>query len=138
MKQMEIVFKSELESIANIRAMVAALISSKNQTISFINEVKTIVSEAVTNAIIHAYGENDDKDIKLRISDDSEGIYFEIEDYGVGIENIAKAREVLFSTMKSKDRSGLGFTIMELFSTKFDVVSKPGEGTLLKIFKAWE
>ena len=79
-----------------------------------------------------------DKDIKLRIKFDDEGLYIEIEDYGIGIENISQAREVLFSTMKSKDRSGLGFTIMELFSNQFDVISAKGEGTILKIFKAWE
>lgn len=116
MKQMEITFKSELEAIPNLRGMIASLISNKNQTISFINEVKTIVSEGITNAIIHGYNENNDKDIKLRIKFDDEGLYIEIEDYGIGIENISQAREVLFSTMKSKDRSGLGFTIMELFS----------------------
>lgn len=138
MKQMEITFKSELEAIPNLRGMIASLISNKNQTISFINEVKTILSEGITNAIIHGYNENNDKDIKLRIKFDDEGLYIEIEDYGIGIENISQAREVLFSTMKSKDRSGLGFTIMELFSNQFDVISEKGVGTILKIFKAWE
>lgn len=138
MKQMEITFKSELEAIPNLRGMIASLISNKNQTISFINEVKTIVSEGITNAIIHGYNENNDKDIKLRIKFDDEGLYIEIEDYGIGIENISQAREVLFSTMKSKDRSGLGFTIMELFSNQFDVISEKGVATILKIFKAWE
>ena len=138
MKQMEITFKSELEAIPNLRGMIASLISNKNQTISFINEVITIVSEGITNAIIHGYNENNDKDIKLRIKFDDEGLYIEIEDYGIGIENISQAREVLFSTMKSKDRSGLGFTIMELFSNQFDVISEKGVGTILKIFKAWE
>lgn len=138
MKQMEITFKSELEAIPNLRGMIASLISNKNQTISFINEVKTIVSEGITNAIIHGYNENNDKDIKLRIKFDDAGLYIEIEDYGIGIENISQAREVLFSTMKSKDRSGLGFTIMELFSNQFDVISEKGVGTILKIFKAWE
>lgn len=138
MKQMEITFKSELEAIPNLRGMIASLISNKNQTISFINEVKTIVSEGITNAIIHGYNENNDKDIKLRIKFDDEGLYIEIEDYGIGIENISQAREVLFSTMKSKDRSGLGFTIMELFSNQFDVITEKGVGTILKIFKAWE
>lgn len=138
MKQMGITFKSELEAIPNLRGMIASLISNKNQTISFINEVKTIVSEGITNAIIHGYNENNDKDIKLRIKFDDEGLYIEIEDYGIGIENISQAREVLFSTMKSKDRSGLGFTIMELFSNQFDVISEKGVGTILKIFKAWE
>ena len=138
MKQMEITFKSELEAIPNLRGMIASLISNKNQTNSFINEVKTIVSEGITNAIIHGYNENNDKDIKLRIKFDDEGLYIEIEDYGIGIENISQAREVLFSTMKSKDRSGLGFTIMELFSNQFDVISEKGVGTILKIFEAWE
>ena len=78
MKQMEITFKSELEAIPNLRGMIASLISNKNQTISFINEVKTIVSEGITNAIIHGYNENNDKDIKLRIKFDDEGLYLSL------------------------------------------------------------
>lgn len=138
MKEITIICKSELESIANVRGMISALLASKNQTITFINEVKTIVSEGVTNAIIHGYNEDDSKDIIIKTKTDDSGISISIEDFGAGIEDIEKAKEVLFSTMKSKDRSGLGFTIMELFSTKFNVISKVGEGTKLEIYKEWE
>ena len=138
MKELKIICKSELESISNVRGMVSSLLANMNQTISFINEVKTIVSEGITNAIIHGYNEDDDNDIIVRVKTDNAGISISIEDFGAGIEDINQAKEVLFSTMKSKDRSGLGFTIMELFSTKFNVISELGKGTKLEIYKEWE
>ncbi len=138
MKELTIICKSELESISNVRGMVASLLANKNQTITFINEVKTIVSEGITNAIIHGYNEEDDNDIIIKVNSNDEGIYISIQDFGRGIEDVEQAKEVLFSTMKSKDRSGLGFTIMELFSTKFNVISTLGKGTKLEMFKEWE
>lgn len=137
MKEMTIIFKSELENISKVRNMISALIVGSNQTITFLNELKTIISEGITNAIIHGYEGNDDKDIILKISTDDNGIFISIEDYGIGIEDVSKAKEVLYST-KSQDRSGLGFTIMELFSTDFKVISNLGSGTKLEIFKEWE
>lgn len=137
MKEMTIIFKSELESIGKVRNMISSLIIDNNQTITFLNELKTIISEGITNAIIHGYEGNNDKDIILKISLTNKGIFISIEDYGIGIEDVSKAKEVLYST-KSQDRSGLGFTIMELFSTDFKVISKLGYGTKLEIFKEWE
>lgn len=137
MKEMIIIFKSELENISKVRNMISTLIVGSNQTITFLNELKTIISEGITNAIIHGYEGNDDKDIILKISADDKGIFISIEDYGIGIEDVSKAKEVLYST-KSQDRSGLGFTIMELFSTDFKVISNLGSGTKLEIFKEWE
>lgn len=138
MKEMTIIFKSELESIGKIRNMISSLIIGKNQTITFLNELKTIISEGITNAIIHGYEGNDDKDIILKVSLNDNGIYITIEDFGIGIEDVQKAKEVLYSTKSSLDRSGLGFTIMELFSTSFKVTSKLQSGTKLEIFKQWE
>ncbi len=137
MKEMTIIFKSELESIGKVRNMVSSLIIDNNQTITFLNELKTIISEGITNAIIHGYEGDNDKDIILKILLTDKGIFISIEDYGIGIEDVSKAKEVLYST-KSQDRSGLGFTIMELFSTEFKVISKIGYGTKLEIFKEWE
>lgn len=138
MKEILIKIKSEMENIQNMRNMIQALVANKNQTLTFINELKTIVSEGITNAIIHGYDEKDDMDIDLKIKMNEDGIYIIIEDYGKGIKDVNQAREVLFTTMKTQDRSGLGFTIMELFSTNFLVESELGKGTRLTIYKAFE
>ncbi len=138
MKEIIITIKSELENILNMRNMISSLIVTKNQTISFINEVKTLVSEGITNAIIHGYDDMYDKDITIRVKMDETGLYLEIEDYGKGIANISEAKEVLFTTKREDERSGLGFTILELFSSEFSVISEQNLGTKLIIFKAWE
>lgn len=138
MKELVIKFKSEMESIVNLRNMITSLVVNKNQTLNFMNELKTIVSEAVTNAIIHAYDAKDDEDIMIKVATDQNGIYLEITDFGKGIKDIEEAREVLFSTKKDEERSGLGFTILELFSTNFEISSVINEGTTLSIYKEWE
>lgn len=138
MKDIVISFKSEINNIIYVRNMIQALTIDYNQTISFINELKTIVSEAITNAVVHAYDGNEDGDIKLSVRLEDEGIYLKISDIGKGIEDIEKAKEVLYTTKPELERSGLGFTIMELFSTSFNVISNVGTGTTLEIFKKWE
>lgn len=138
MKDIVISFKSEINNIIYVRNMIQALTIDYNQTISFINELKTIVSEAITNAVVHAYDGNEDGDIKLSVRLEDEGIYLKISDIGKGIEDIEKAKEVLYTTKPELERSGLGFTIMELFSTSFNVISNVGTGTALEIFKKWE
>lgn len=138
MKEMTISFKSELENIQNMRNMIASLVSCKNQTLTFINEVKTIVSEAITNSIIHGYDSKDDGEIVVKVRMDDVGINLEIIDFGSGIEDIDQARQILYTSKKESQRSGLGFTIMELFSTSFDVKSNKDAGTILDIYKAFE
>ena len=138
MKEITISFKSEMENILNMRNMVASLVATKNQTLTFINELKTIVSEGVTNAIIHGYDSDPNKDIIIKTKMDDKGINIEIIDFGIGIEDIELARQVLYTSKKENDRSGLGFTIMELFSTNFDVKSNKDTGTILDIYKAFE
>lgn len=138
MKEITITIKSEMENITNMRNVVVSLISNKNQTISFINELKTIISEAITNAIVHGYDNDQTKDIIIKIKMDDKGIDIIIDDFGKGIEDVSQAREALFTTNKENERSGLGFTIMELFSTKLEVKSKVNEGTSIHIYKEFE
>ncbi|MDE5715377.1 MAG: anti-sigma F factor, partial [Anaeroplasmataceae bacterium] len=124
-------------NIAIIRNVVSAIIVDNNPTITFINELKTVISEAITNAIVHGYDNKENEYITLNVQVDDEKVSIEIEDYGKGIEDIEQAREPLFSTKKDEERSGLGFTIMEMFCDEFDVESKVNEGTRLKLEKKW-
>lgn len=135
--EIKISFKSKRSNIAIIRNIVATIIVDENPTISFINEVKTVVSEAVTNAIVHGYKNNENNIIDFEIKTSVEGVFVKVIDYGVGISDVTKAKEPLFTTLESEERSGLGFTIMELFSDEFNVVSEINKGTTISFLKKW-
>ena len=124
-------------NIAIVRNMLGAMLIDNNPTLTFINELKTIVSEAVTNAIVHGYEDNEDSYVDILVELSSLCIYIEVKDEGVGIEDINKAKEALYSSKANEERSGLGFTIMELFSDELEVISKVNEGTIIKIRKNW-
>ena len=130
--QLELEACSENESLARIA--VAAFITPLNPTLEEMADVKTAVSEAVTNAIIHGY---EGKEGKIRIlSRICDGVfYIEIKDDGVGIPDVAKAMEPLFTTKPDLERSGLGFVFMQSFMDEVEVESKSGEGPLVKMKK---
>lgn len=130
-------FISKRGNIAIIRNAVSALIIDSNPTITFLNELKTVISEAITNCIVHGYDNNEDKYVEMNVFVDDEKVSCDIIDYGKGIEDIVQAREPLFSTKKEEERSGLGFTIMEMFCDTFEVESKLGEGTKIHFSKNW-
>ncbi|MBT9693879.1 anti-sigma F factor [Eubacterium ventriosum] len=130
--------KSENESLARIA--VASFLTEIDPTIEEINDIKTAVSEAVTNSIVHGYNEGPGKiTLKCKLVCNqyekqdtytvSSFITIEIKDLGVGITNIEKAREPLFTTKPEFERSGMGFMFMEMFMDKVDVISEPGKGT---------
>ena len=100
-------------------------------------EIKTAVSEAVTNCIVHGYEENPKGIITLecKISYDRK-LYIKVADKGRGIENIEQARRPLFTTGDFEERSGMGFTVMESFMDSIEVVSQPGEGTEVVMTKS--
>lgn len=135
--EIRMTFLSKRCNIAVIRNMLGAMLVDNNPTIAFINELKTIVSEAVTNCIVHGYNNDETKYIDLNIYVKNDMVALDIIDKGVGIENVEKAREALYSTKSDEERSGLGFTIMDLFSDLLIVKSAPGEGTYLHIEKKW-
>ena len=135
--EIRMTFLSKRCNIAVIRNMLGAMLIENNPTITFINELKTVVSEAVTNCIVHGYNNDETKYINLNIYVSNEMVSLDIIDKGVGIEDVEKAKEALFSTKSDEERSGLGFTIMDLFSDLLIVNSKPGEGTSLHIEKKW-
>ena len=126
---MEICFMAKLCNVTFSRTVVAGFLMSVDLMLNELNEIKTIVSEAVTNAIVHGYKEDDEKIVYLSLNLTDDVLTMIIEDKGCGIENVAKAREPLFSTKLSEERAGLGFTIMEIFSDDIEVISKVGEGT---------
>ena len=117
---------SENESLA--RVAVASFITVLNPTMEEMADVKTAVSEAVTNAIIHGYEETRGSVyIRCRLVGDL--LEVEVEDKGRGIENIEQAMEPLFTTRPDHDRAGMGFSFMEAFMDEVEVISEPGSGT---------
>lgn len=136
--KLEIAALSENESFA--RSAVAAFALPLNPTLIEISDIKTAVSEAVTNGIVHAYPqkkEGDKIDIECRISRTEQGgvLHIKITDYGCGIEDVEKATLPFYTTMPSEERSGMGFTIMQTFMTKFFLRSERGKGTVVEMEK---
>ena len=130
-------FNSSKENISIIRNTISALLLEKNPTITFINELKTVVSEIATNSIVHAYDVEESKPIEIMVVLEDDKLSCIFKDYGKGIEDVELAKEPLFSTKKDEERSGLGFTIMELFCDKLEVISKKNEGTKIHLEKNW-
>lgn len=128
--------KSENESFA--RVTVAAFMSQLDPTLDELTDMKTVVSEAVTNAIIHGY-ENDPNGvitIQARIEDDM--IVISIEDLGRGIDNLEQARQPLYTSKPELERSGMGFTIMENFMDHIEVETGNNRGTIVTMTKRIE
>ncbi len=124
---------SENESLA--RMVVSAFLVPLNPTLEELADVKTAVSEAVTNAIVHGYGERSGI-VRLRAQCRADGlITVDISDQGCGIADIARARQPFFTTLSGEERSGMGFTVMESFMDRVEVQSAPGKGTLVRLQK---
>ena len=132
--EMELVFDSRSANESFARVTVAAFMTSLNPTVEEVSDVKTAVSEAVTNAIIHGY-ENEIHNIYIRCKTEEKTLYLEIEDKGKGIADIEKAMEPLFTTRPELERAGMGFSFMEAFMDELEVVSEPGKGTIVKMQK---
>ena len=132
--EMEIRFDSYSSNESFARVAVAAFMTALNPTVEEVADVKTAVSEAVTNAVIHGYEGKVEKVI-LRCCICGDTLQIEIEDYGKGIEDIKKAMEPLFTTRPELDRSGMGFSFMEAFMDEVEVKSEPGKGTIVKMKK---
>ncbi len=135
--EMEMTFDAVSVNEAFARVAVAAFVTPLNPTMEEISDIKTAVSEAVTNAIIHGYDselwQEDNREEKnqvyLRCTIEEDVLEVEIKDTGKGIEDIDQAMEPLFTTRPELDRSGMGFAFMEAFMDNLEVESKPGYGT---------
>ena len=138
MNQVNLSFSASLDNVNFSRSVLVGFLMNINPDLNFINELKTVVSEAVTNCIIHGYNEDNEKLVFMNIKYDEENVYLEIIDYGIGIEDIDKAKEPLFSSKLEEERAGLGFTIMEVFTDEMTIESKVNEGTKLKFKKRYK
>jgi len=124
---------SENESFA--RNAVAAFLVKLDPTIEELFEIKTALSEAVTNSIVHGYINTIGKVVIRALIIDDCDVRISVIDRGVGIDDIKKAREPLFTTSDRQERSGMGFTVMETFMDKVNVSSHPGKGTRVTMQK---
>lgn len=112
------------------RTIASVFMLEMNPTVGEVEDVKTAVSEAVTNAIIHGYGEeNESPLIRMILEREKNVLSIEIIDHGCGIENIPLAMEPLYTSRPDLERSGMGFAFMEAFTNELKVLSKLGEGT---------
>ena len=133
--KMELIFESRSVNEGLARIAVAAFLTQLNPTLEELADVKTAVSEAVTNAIIHGYDE-EVREIRIRCYYEEQVIYIEVEDEGKGIEDVKKAMEPLFTTRPELERSGMGFSFMEAFMDEIYVESSPiRKGTLVRMHK---
>ncbi|HWO98630.1 MAG TPA: anti-sigma F factor [Bacillus sp. (in: firmicutes)] len=125
---------SQNESFA--RVTVAAFVTQLNPTMDEVTEIKTVVSEAVTNAIIHGYDNNPNGTVYISVYLIDEGtIEMVIKDEGMGIENVEEAKQPLYTTKPELERSGMGFTIMENFMDEISIQSSVSKGTTLYLKK---
>lgn len=132
--ELKMVFDSRSVNESFSRVAVAAFSSQLDMTVEELGDIKTVVSEAVTNCIVHAYRDTIGK-IYITCTVFEEGVVrISVRDRGCGIEDVKKAREPLY-TSSGGDRSGLGFSVMESFSDKLRVRSKVGVGTTVTIEK---
>ncbi|EOR24818.1 MULTISPECIES: anti-sigma F factor [Clostridium] len=123
----ELMSKSQNEGFA--RVAVAAFISQLDPTVEELTDVKTAVSEAVTNSIIHGYENKKEGIIKIEASITGNEITISIEDSGKGIKDVEQAMEPLYTSKPELERSGMGFTVMETFMDSLEVKSEDGKGT---------
>ncbi|MEK5061838.1 anti-sigma F factor [Paenibacillus sp. FSL H7-0326] len=128
--------KSENESFA--RVAVASFISQLDPTMDELSDLKTVVSEAVTNSIIHGYNNDSAGVVTIKAEIIGDMITLVIEDQGQGIEDLELAKQPLYTSKPELERSGMGFTIMENFMDECEVVSEPGRGTSIMMKKRIE
>lgn len=131
--RIELMSKSQNEGFA--RVAIAAFASQLDPTLEELSDIKTAVSEAVTNSIIHGYENRKEGIIKIEAEITSNEVTISIEDFGLGIKDVEQAMEPLYTSKPELERSGMGFTVMESFMDSLEVVSKEGEGTKIVMKK---
>ncbi len=131
----EISFLAVSENEAFARMAAAAFVMPANPTIEELSDIKTAVSEAVTNAILHGYNQDAVGMVHMRCEREEDNFLFCISDAGVGIENVEQAMEPLYTSKPELERSGMGFSFMEAFMDTLLVESEPGKGTRVTMTK---
>lgn len=133
-EKVSVEFQSYSHNEQFARVVTAVFVARLNPTMEELEDIKTAVSEAVTNCVIHAY-ENEVGLIRMELETAGRVLTVRVRDWGSGISNIQKAREPLYTSKPSRDRSGMGFTFMETFMDQLEVLSKVGEGTTVEMKK---
>lgn len=131
---MKIVFESDSRNEAFARTVVAAYVTRLDPTLEELADIKTAVSEAVTNSIIHGYGGRNGN-IEMECTIRGNRIEVIVQDQGIGITDIERAMEPLYTTKPEWERSGMGFAFMEAFMDELQVFSEPGKGTKVVMAK---
>lgn len=132
--EMTITFDSRSSNEGFARVAVAAFCTQLNPTLEEVADIKTAVSEAITNAIIHGYPNTPGK-IQINCRTIQRKLYLTIRDWGVGISDIKKAMEPMYTSRPDLERSGMGFAFMEAFMDELHVESRPGDGTTVYMIK---
>lgn len=134
--EMTLIFSALSENEAFARNAVAAFCTPLDPTVDQINDIKTAVSEAVTNCIVHAYPiKPEEHYVTVKTTIDGGTVHIVISDNGVGIEDVDKAMQPFFTTKPDEERSGMGFTVMESFCDKLEVMSNDPTGTTVSMTK---
>lgn len=136
--EMKLSFSARSENEGFARIAVAAFVSQLDPTLEELNDLKTAVSEAVTNAIIHGYDNDASKQVMIEATIEKDTVSITVQDDGRGIEDLELARQPLFTSKPELERSGMGFTIMENFMDRFEVISSVGGGTRVEMQKRIE
>lgn len=132
---MRLTFDARPENESFARVAVSAFTVPMNPTMDVLSDVRTAISEAVTNAIVHAYGERGGEiELDAALREDGRLLLF-VRDRGCGIADIARAMQPFFTTQPEKERSGMGFAVMQSFMDGIRVESVPGEGTTVYLEK---
>ncbi|MFJ5621190.1 anti-sigma F factor [Peribacillus loiseleuriae] len=133
--KMELTFSALSQNESFARVSVASFIAQLDPTLDELTEIKTVVSEAVTNSIIHGYENDPNGVVYISVILEEDMVELEIRDEGLGIEDLDEALQPLYTTKPELERSGMGFTIMENFMDEMHVISHKGEGTIIRLKK---
>ncbi|WP_438445533.1 anti-sigma F factor [Gorillibacterium sp. sgz5001074] len=135
---MKIDFASMSENESFARVVVAAFVSQLDPTLDELTDIKTVVSEAVTNAIIHGYDNDPNGVVTIQAEIRNDTVRIQVIDRGAGIADLEQARQPLYTSKPELERSGMGFTIMENFMDQMEVETQPGQGTTVTMTKRIE
>ena len=133
--KMELHFRAYPENESFARMVISAFLVQKNPSLSSVSEVRTAVSEAVTNTIVHAYRNTGDGNVILRAEIMDDTLTIEVEDYGCGIDDIQQAMQPFYTSLPNEERTGIGFALMQSFMDNVEVSSAHNSGTCVKMMK---
>lgn len=130
LNSMELVIDAKSQNESFARSVVAAFFAQINPTLEQLEDVKTAVSEAVTNCIVHAYDSKQEGKINISCQLTADTLFVQIVDFGKGIDDVQKAMQPFYTTVDTGERSGMGFTVMQAFCDSVEVSSNKGETTV--------